>query len=343
VKSRATRQRWEYADGPTVGEEVPITSPPRPEVKPGVPAPPPDQDDREPANPETASRAASEVREVRADDPELSPETNQRLTAELRDVVGTDRVRVPADRPRATRGEHPQQHGLSAYLEANRMQLIRTTAIVLTFGAIVALITRDWWILPLAAGLHALGTMAVTLTIIRMTTTSERPSAAVAAALSEEGVRNPDEHFSRMVEEFRSKEERGATEVLSPGYNERTAEATSDTPTAAAEQSSAMTPTAQPSEPGGERGAPDALIWTTIVSLFVLSIVLPAVAGGGWLWLVTAVMVPLLVGWAVLQRVMVTHRNELHVQGRGPVVGVILCTAIAVAGFCAVVAFAFQH
>jgi hypothetical protein len=283
------------------------------------------------------------VREVRAEDPALSPHTNERLTEELREVVGTDRVRVPADRPHASRGEHPRQHGFSAYIESNRLQLIRTSAIVLTFGAVVALVTRDWWILPLAAGVHALGTMAVTLTIIRLTTTTERASPVLAAALSDEGVRNPDEHFSRMVEEFRAEDERGATEVLSPGFNERTTEATSDTAGAAAEQSSAMTPTAEPSQPSGEGGAPDVLIWTTIVSLFVLSIVLPAVAGGSWLWILPAVMIPLLVGWVVLQRVMVTHRNQLHVKGRGPIVAVMLATAIAVAAFCAVVAFAFQH
>ncbi|MBV9338597.1 MAG: hypothetical protein JO243_22130, partial [Solirubrobacterales bacterium] len=262
---------------------------------------------------------------------------------ELRDVVGAERVSVPGDRPRATRGEYPKQHGPAARLEVNRFQLIRTGAIVLTFGAIIALITRDWWVLPLAAGVHALGTMVVSLTVIRLTTVSEHPSPTVAAALSEEGVSNPDEHFSRMVEEFREEPERGTTEVLSPGFNERAASASADTPAASAEQSSAMTPTAEPSHPAGAGGAPDALIWTTMISLLVLSIVLPALTGGGWMWLLTAVMVPLIAGWAMMQRVMITRRNQLHLQGRAPVVAIVVCTAVAVAGFCALVAFAFQH
>ena len=39
--SEGGRLPWEYAEGPTVGDDVPITSPPRPEEKPGVPKPPP--------------------------------------------------------------------------------------------------------------------------------------------------------------------------------------------------------------------------------------------------------------------------------------------------------------
>jgi hypothetical protein len=135
---------------------------------------------------------------------------------------------------------------------------------------------------------HALGTMTVTLTITRMTTISEHPSPEVAAALAEEGVTNPDEHFSRMVEEFREQpdgiaDERGATEVISPGFNERTVPADEATAEGSVEQSSAITPTSQPSRPAGEGGAPDVLIWATTFSLFVLSIVVPATGGGGWL------------------------------------------------------------
>jgi hypothetical protein len=339
----AERLPWEYADGPTVGEDVPITSPPREEEHPGVPKPPRSEADERRDGTEGESEKR-EVREVRAEDPGLSPETNQRLTEELREVVGEDQVRVPLDRPHATRGEHPHQHGPAASLNVNRFQLIRTSAIVLTFAAVVALVTNDWWVLPLAAGVHALGTMLVTLTIVRVTTVSEHPSPTVAAALAEEGVRNPDEHFSRMVEEFRDGPERGTSEVISPGFNERGARADTDTAAAAAEQSSAMTPTSQPSEPAAG-GAPDALVWATIVSLLVLSIVLPPLTGGSWMWLLPAVMVPLLVGWGVMQRLMVTRRNQLHetVQGRGPMVAIVVCTAVAVAGFCALVAFAFQH
>jgi hypothetical protein len=339
ASSRPERLSWEYQDGPEAGHDVPITSPPREEAKPGVPSRP--SRDLEPG-PRDRSHSAFEEREVRAEDPELSPETNQRLTEELRDVVGAERVRVPVDRPHATRGDAPHQQGFVAHMNQHRFQLIRATAIALTFGAILSLATGVWWLLPLAAGVHALGTMTVVLTIVRMTTIPEHVSPEVEAAMAEEGVRNPDERFSRMVEEFSDKDEGGATEVLSPGHNERSADAAFDTARASGEQSAAITPTSQPSEPASG-GAPDFLIWSTAISLAVFCIVLPPTAGGGWYWLVTAITLPLIVAWMVMQRLMITRRGDLQIQGRAPVIAIILCTAAAVAGFCAIVAFAFAH
>lgn len=287
----------------------------------------------------------SEVREVRAEDPALTAETNQRLTTELREVLGTDRVEVPADRPHTAHGERPERHGTNARVEVDRLQVIRMSAIALTFGGIIALITRNWWILPLAAGVFGLATLSVSLTIIRMTTVSDRPSPSVAAAMAEEGIRNPDAYFSRMIDEFRAEPEHGAAEVLAPGFNERRAPSDTATAAAGAEQSSAMTPTSQRSHASGERGAPDALVWAAVVILFVLSIVLPPWIGGGWMWLLTAVMVPLLLSWAVTQRTMVTRRNQLPggVQGRELIIAIAVCTAITVAAFVAVVALAFSH
>jgi hypothetical protein len=280
---------------------------------------------------------------VIADDPGLSPETNALVTQELREVVGHDTVRVPADRPRASRGEVPGHQGALAYLNQHRFQLLRASAITLTFGAIVALTTGTWWVLPLAAGVHALGTMAVTLTVVRMTTMIEHPSPTVSAALAEEGVSSPDGRFSQMVEEFSPEGERGANEVLSPGHNERTVPAGADPAAAAAEQSSSMTPTEDPSTAGGEGGAPDYLIWATAVSLFGLSIALPATMGGGWMWLLTAIMVPLLAGWVAIQRLMGVRSDKVHLRGRAPLVAIVIGTAVAVAAFCAVVAIAFAH
>src|SRR5438270_14036543 len=115
--------------------------------------------------------------------------------------------------------------------------------------------------------------------------------------MAEDGVSSPDERFTEMVEEFSQERRHGATETVSPGFNDRTAPAGADTPTAAEQQSSAMTPTAAPSRPAGEGGTPDYLIWATAASLFILSIVLPAVSGGGWMWLLPAVMIPLIGGW----------------------------------------------
>lgn len=334
MSQKPKRLEWEYADGPEVGTEIPITGPPREEEAPGIPRQPTDR-----SEPESEPRGATELREVKAEDPELPAELNRRLTQELREVVGGTRARVPSDRPHASRGERPEQEGFVAHMNMHRFQLIRAAAITLTFGAIIALITGDWWVLPLAAGIHALGTMTVVITIMRMTTTVEHASPELAAALTQAGISNPDEYFSRMVEEFRAQPERGASEVVSAGYNERTEDATARPAEAAAEQTSAMTPTAQASRPAGEAALPELVNWIIIGGLFALSIGISA-AIGGWMWLLTAVMVPLLAGWAVMQWAM--RAREPHVS-RGLLVAIIPCTALAVAAFCAVVSLGFQH
>jgi len=86
---------------------------------------------------------------------------------------------------------------------------------------------------------------------------------------------------------------------------------------------------------------PDLVLWATAASLLGVSIVVPAATGGGWVWLLPAVTVPLLVGWVVLQRMIVTPLGELHLQGRRPMIAIVLCTVAAVAVFCGVLALAF--
>jgi hypothetical protein len=282
-----------------------------------------------------------EEREVVVNDPELSPETNSALTEELRDVVGADRVKVPADRPRASDGEFPDRQARGFSLDGRGYVWVRNAAIVLTFAAIVALATGNWWLLPLAAGVHALGTMTVAFTIVRVTSEIEHPSPTVSAALSEEGVAAPDERFTQMVEEFSEQPRGGASETLSPGWNERSVSAREDTATSAAEQSTAMTPTAEPSRSGGAGGAPDAIIFATAFSLLALSIVLPITSGGGWLWLLPAVMVPLLVGWVFIEIEMARGKGQRLIAGRKAITMIVLLTAVAVAVFCAVVAIAY--
>jgi hypothetical protein len=355
---RSERVDWEYADGREVGRDVPVTSPPREEEAPGVPAPldPGSGTDgssrpldggsgavRERSGATEERSGATQEREVKAEDPELSPETNARVTQELREVVGTDRVEVPVDQPRASRGARaPEERGL-AYLSMHRLQLLRGLLIVLTFGAIISLITNDWWLLLVAAGIHAFGTMTVTLTTIRMTTVTEHPSPEVAAAMSEEGIRSPDERFSKMVDEFRGHDSGGTQEVITPGHNENTADPTVDAAEASGQQATAMTPSGEPTRPGGQKATPDLVIWTTVFSLLVLSIVLPAVGGGGWLWLLTAVMVPLIAAWSALQLMLAAGKAPSPERRRATLVTIALGTAVAVAAFCAIVAFAFQH
>jgi hypothetical protein len=229
-----------------------------------------------------------------------------------------------------------------AYLGMHRFVMLRGAAIVLTFGAIVALASGKWWILPLAAGIHALGTMTVILTALRMTTISEHPAPEVHAAMAEEGVSSPDERFSEMVEEFRPEPDGGVGDVLAADGGDRTAEAEVDPARAAAEQSTAWTPTAGPSQAVGGDTAPDALIWATLGSLVMVSLLVSAVQGG-WMWLLTAVMVPVVVGAFIVQRTMDVRRGPGRMVRPRSLVAIAICTALAVAAFCAVVAFAFQR
>lgn len=297
------RPAWEYADGPEVGHEIPITNEPRQERAPGVPQPP-----SQPAcEKETAEL---EERDVTVADPGLDAEANERLTEEVRDVLGTDRVRVPSDRPRASRGERPERRGLGSYLAGNRFTVIMTLAVTLTIGAIAALATGSWWLLPLAVGIHALGTVSVVSRAVRLTTLTEHPSPGVAAMLEEEGIRNPDEHFSRIVEEFSQDGHADNADVLSPGANRRSTSTSEDHATAAAEQSSAMTPTAEKSEPAGEEGAPALVMWATVLALLAVSLILPATSGGGAMWVLPVVMVPLLTGWVLLDRRMAASEKR---------------------------------
>lgn len=296
------RQPWEYADGPAVGREIPITGEPRQEEAPGVPQPP---DIGAGSHPPTGI----EEREVKIVDPGLSAATNARLTEEVREALGTDRVQVPRDRPRPSRGERPDSRGMVASLSSHRFIVLTTLAAFLTIGAIVSLVTGSWLLLLLAVAVHALGTLTVTAYAIRMTTISERPSASVSAELEDEGVSDPDAHFSALVEEFSEQEHANAADVVAPGDTSRAASASADPSQATAEQSSAMTPTAEPAEPTDGGGAPDALMWLTVAGLLIVSIAIPIGSGGGAMWILPIVMVPVLAAWVLMQQVWLRRRD----------------------------------
>jgi hypothetical protein len=255
------RVPWEYADGPSAGTDVPIAGEPREEEAPGVPAEQPESEGD--ANEPTRGASANlEEREVAIHDLDLAREINDRLTEEVRDVIGKNRVRVPRDRPRPSHGERPPRRGLLAYLSRYRLLLTMTFAAAVVVGAIISLVTGSWWFIALPLGLHAVGTIAVTVLLVRMTTITERPSPTTMAVLEEAGIRNPEEYFSHLVAEFTeprrrrsadTKPRKGLADVVTPGENERTVEAGADPAGAAAEQSSAVTPSSGPSRPVGPR------------------------------------------------------------------------------------------
>jgi hypothetical protein len=186
-----------------------------------------------------------ERREVKVDEPELSPRTNERLTAELREVVGDDQVAVPADRPRPSRGESSAEpgHRLTAELKPNRFIVAMIGGSFLVIAAIVALAIGQWWVLVGAFLVLVVVLGAVIATVLRMTSNQERPSATTVAALEEDGVSDPERHFSELVKEFTP--ERG-----DDGEHRRTA-VEEEPVSASAEQENAITPSGGPSEAVG--------------------------------------------------------------------------------------------
>ena len=186
-----------------------------------------------------------ERREVKVDEPELSPEVNERLTAEVREVVGDDHVTVPADRPRPSQGEASLEPGrpLIAELMPNRFIMTMIAGSSLVLAAILALVIGQWWILPVVFIVLALVTAGVVATVLRMMSNRERPSPTTVAALEEDGVGDPERHFSELVKEFTPEPE---------GKGEHRKTAVEDDPaSASAEQEDAITPSGGPSEAVG--------------------------------------------------------------------------------------------
>lgn len=278
---------------------------------------------------------------MRADDPQLSPETNRLVTRELREAIGSDRVEVPRDRPHTSSGERPSDTGWLAFWSVNRLMVVIGSVIALTIGAILALLTNEWWILGLAAGAHAVGTTTVWLTAWRTTTATEHPSPAVAAAMSEDGVHAVDDVFSRMVEEFRGRPEPKLGDALAPEAGDRDTPAWSDPATAAVEEAAALTPTGGPSRAVRFGGPTDFMLWIVNLLLVVASLVIAATEGG-WMWVLPAVMIPFSAGLTLLQWLMDRRPEKMHARDWRPFMLVVIGTTITVAVFCALIAW-FVH
>lgn len=179
---------------------------------------------------------------MRVQDPSLSPEANRVLTRELRAVVGDDAVEVPRGRPHVERERHGGRSGFAVALSQNRLVIAMTLLAALVVGAIVSLATGSWWLLLLALGVHALGTLVVVAIVLKMTTQTEHVSPTAAAALQEEGVGDPDAVFSDLVEEYAPADRRGDEQATSPRE---------DPAQASAEQRSSVTPSQEGSKPVG--------------------------------------------------------------------------------------------
>jgi lysylphosphatidylglycerol synthetase-like protein (DUF2156 family) len=252
----------------------------------------------------------TERRAVRSEDPSLSQRANDLLTHELQEALGTDEVVVSRDVPDRSHKRHATHSPFVATLTANRPILIVTFLVALVLGGVVALATEQYWAVVVAAALHAVGTLAVAVGAIALTTNIDHVEPTVAARLEEEGVADPDRVLSELVEDFAGmRDARGVPEVLSTGHNERTATPEQDPARSSVQQRTAMTPTSGPAPVGGSNSAVEALEWWIIGAMSVLSIAVAAVIGGE-MWALPAIFLPLGVGWIALQFWMARRRDS---------------------------------
>jgi hypothetical protein len=213
----------------------------------------------------------TERRPVRSDDPSLSPEANKLLTQELREAIGSDEVVVPAGQPDRARDAHATKSTGAATLASNRPLIIVTFLGALVVGGIIALVTGQYWAVLVAAALHAIGTLVVAGGALHLTTETEHVRPTVAARLEEEGVADPDRVLSELVQDYAGPREAADT---SDGRD--------------------------PKPDAGSGSAVEALVWWTIGGLSVLCIVI-ALAVGGDMWALPAIVLPLCAGWIALQ------------------------------------------
>jgi hypothetical protein len=165
-----------------------------------------------------------------------------------------------------------------------------------------------------AAALHAVGTLAVAVGAIALTTNVEHVDPAVAARLEEEGVADPDRVLSELVEDFAgARDAHGVAEVVTTGHNERTVTAEQDQARSSVEQRTAMTPSSASAPVSGSSSAIEALEWWIVGALAVLSIVVAAIIGGE-MWALPAIVLPLGAGWIALQYWMARGRDSRERQ-----------------------------
>ena len=244
----------------------------------------------------------TERRAVRSDDESLSPRANELLTRELQAAVGSDEAVVPKNRPHRESKAHGGRSPFTAALKSNLPLIIVTFFVALVVGGIIAMVTDQYWAVVVAAAVHAIGTLAVAVGAIALTTQTEHMDPTVAARLEEEGIGDPDAVLSDLVEEFSGAQEaRGVPEVVSSGHNERTVAPEEDPGRASVEQRSAMTPTSGRTEVAGADSSIAALPWWVVLGVTVLTVVVALVVGGD-MWALPAIVIPISLGWIAVQK-----------------------------------------
>jgi membrane protein implicated in regulation of membrane protease activity len=258
------------------------------------------------------------VREaVRVDDPQPRAEGNRVLTSELREALGTDELEVPAERASEThRLPVGERRTVASLIGANRMLVAVAFVPLLVIAVIISLSTDSWWAVVAAYAVHAVGTLIVASIVLRATTAVERVAPESAARLREEGVGDPDQALSDMVERLGSAEgDRAAMEVVECRNNRITASPGEDRAQVSAEQRTAMTPAAS----AGTRGTPMVLPIVAVASSALVAIAV-AVWEGGIAWIGALLLLAVSLAWLLLMRRLASgeRRDDARVRRRTP-------------------------
>jgi lysylphosphatidylglycerol synthetase-like protein (DUF2156 family) len=258
-------------------------------------------------------------REVRAEDPGLSPEANQLLTAELQDAIGADEVELPADQAEDAGRVGVREHrSLATQLYVNRMLVGITLAMLIVVGVIASLATGSWWALVAAVAVHAVATFLVLSFTLQVTSEVEHVAPSTAAKLEDEGVADPDQALSDLIEQYGPPK----------GGNDVSASPDQDPARSAVEQRNAMTPAGSPVGPSGDRVAPTVLPLIAVIGSVVVGLA-AAIAIGGIAWVGAALLVVAAIAWALLTRQV--DDASAHPRKRMlPIVGVVILGAVAV-------------
>jgi hypothetical protein len=185
-----------------------------------------------------ADAGGLEQRTVEVNDPELSADANRRLTEAVREVVGSDRVLVPADRPRVSQGERSGATLTQRMTSTMAMGIGAIAVAVCVALIIVTTLGGRWYLTAITFVVLAIALASVTMSIMGLASTVEYPDPGLVALLSEQGVRDPEVRFSALVKEFTPADD---------GDEHRSAPAEEDPAQAAAEQESSVTPSGGPS------------------------------------------------------------------------------------------------
>jgi hypothetical protein len=274
------------------------------------------------------------VREdVRVDDPDLSPEANRLLTAEVQEALGTAHVEIPADEaPDIHRLPDGELRNLRSVLGTNRLLVAVAFVPLLVIGVMISLSTDSWWAVVAACAVHAIGTLVVASVVLRVTTAVERVEPETAARLQEEGVGDPDQALTDLVERLGPGQERdGAAEVVASGRNRVDVRPDEYRGGAQAQQRTALTPSAEPSRPSGTWGMPMLLPIVAVASSLLVAVAV-AVFGGGIAWIGALLLLGASVGWLVLERRMAAGERSTGSPQRSVLVTLALVMAAVVAG-----------